>query len=260
MSHIPPLDPMVAARKGFRELEDRTRRFWKEVTVAPHGDDGWAVLLDGRTPKTPAKAPLVLPTEAAARLVADEWAAQGEFLDPHAMPATRLASTAIDRIGQAREPVADEIAAYAGTDVVCYLAEHPTPLVKRQEAAWTPWREWAAREMGVVLTIDDFGEGYSALNYLRTLPIHGLKLSQLFISGVPDNPSDVAVCEAVCGIARSLGLGLVAEGIESEAQRQFLLGLGVPVGQGFLFAPGLSPPDFSRRLTRAELAGPTPHV
>lgn len=104
------------------------------------------------------------------------------------------------------------------------------------------------REMGVMLTIDDFGEGYSALNYLRTLPIHGLKLSQLFISGVPDNPSDVAVCEAVCGIARSLGLGLVAEGIESEAQRSFLLGLGVPVGQGFLFAPGLSADDFARRL------------
>lgn len=104
------------------------------------------------------------------------------------------------------------------------------------------------REMGVVLTIDDFGEGYSALNYLRTLPIHGLKLSQLFISGVPDNPSDVAVCEAVCGIARSLGLGLVAEGIESEAQRNFLLGLGLPVGQGFLFAPGLAPDAFARRL------------
>ena len=104
------------------------------------------------------------------------------------------------------------------------------------------------REMGVVLTIDDFGEGYSALNYLRTLPIHGLKLSQLFISGVPDNPSDVAVCEAVCGIARSLGLGLVAEGIESEAQRQFLLGMGVPVGQGFLFAPGLAPDELVRRL------------
>ncbi|PZU27438.1 MAG: PAS domain S-box protein [Stenotrophomonas sp.] len=116
------------------------------------------------------------------------------------------------------------------------------------------------RAMGVVLTIDDFGEGYSALNYLRTLPIHGLKLSQLFISGVPGNPSDVAVCEAVCGIARSLGLGLVAEGIESEAQRQFLLGLGVPVGQGFLFAPGLSPPDFSRQLTRADIAGPVPQV
>ncbi|MNM68572.1 Cyclic di-GMP phosphodiesterase Gmr [compost metagenome] len=104
------------------------------------------------------------------------------------------------------------------------------------------------RQMGVMLTIDDFGEGYSALNYLRTLPIHGLKLSQLFISGVPRNRSDVAVCEAVSGIARSLGLGLVAEGIESEAQRQYLLQLGVPVGQGFLFAPGLSPVEFAHKL------------
>ncbi|MCW4455129.1 EAL domain-containing protein [Flavobacterium sp. MXW15] len=104
------------------------------------------------------------------------------------------------------------------------------------------------RAMGVVLTIDDFGEGYSALNYLRRLPIHGLKLSQLFVEGVPGNRSDVAVCEAVCGIARSLGLGLVAEGVESEAQRQFLLELGVPVGQGFLFAPGLPPDEFARRI------------
>jgi len=111
----------------------------------------------------------------------------------------------------------------------------------------------ALRDMGVVLTIDDFGEGYSALNYLRRLPIHGLKLSQLFVEGVPGNRSDVAVCEAVCGIARSLGLGLVAEGIESEAQRQFLLKLGVPVGQGFLFAPGLPPEEFARRLEDLQL-------
>jgi EAL domain-containing protein (putative c-di-GMP-specific phosphodiesterase class I) len=105
------------------------------------------------------------------------------------------------------------------------------------------------RDMGVQLTIDDFGEGYSALNYLRRLPIHGLKLSQLFVEGVPGNRSDEAVCEAVCGIARSLGLGLVAEGIESEPQRRFLQALGVTVGQGFLFAPGLAPDEFARRLT-----------
>ena len=109
------------------------------------------------------------------------------------------------------------------------------------------------RRMGVVLTIDDFGEGYSALNYLRRLPIHGLKLSQLFVEGVPENRSDVAVCEAVSAIARSLGLGLVAEGVELEAQRRYLLELGVPVGQGFLFAPGLPPDELARRLaaTRA---------
>jgi diguanylate cyclase (GGDEF)-like protein/PAS domain S-box-containing protein len=104
------------------------------------------------------------------------------------------------------------------------------------------------RALGVMLTIDDFGEGYSALNYLRRLPIHGLKLSQLFVNGVPGNKSDIAVCQAVSGIARSLGLGLVAEGIESEAQRQFLLQLGVPIGQGFLFAPGLSADEFARCL------------
>ena len=104
------------------------------------------------------------------------------------------------------------------------------------------------RALGVMLTIDDFGEGYSALNYLRRLPIHGLKLSQLFVEGVPGNQSDVAVCQAVVGIARSLGLGVVAEGVESEAQRRFLLQLGVPVGQGFLFAPGLPADEFAHRL------------
>jgi diguanylate cyclase (GGDEF)-like protein/PAS domain S-box-containing protein len=109
------------------------------------------------------------------------------------------------------------------------------------------------REMGVMLTIDDFGEGYSALNYLRRLPIHGLKLSQLFVEGVPGNNSDVAVCQAVSGIARSLNLGLVAEGVESEAQRQFLLRLGVPIAQGFLFAPGLKPDEFARRLEQGGL-------
>lgn len=150
MSHIPPLDPNVAARKGFRESEERLKRFWTAVDVV-EGEGGWAVTLDGRTPKTPAHAPLRLPTEAAARLAAEEWAAQGEFIDPATMPATRLASTAIDRVSQVREAVADEIAAFAGSDLLCYLAEHPTSLVEKQARAWTPWRDWAARELGVAL-------------------------------------------------------------------------------------------------------------
>lgn len=150
MSHIPPLDPNVAARKGFRESEERIKRFWKTADVAAD-EGGWTVRLDGRAPKTPAGATLTLPTQAAARLVADEWAAQGEFLLPGTMPATRLASTAIDRVSQTREPVAAEIAAYAGSDVVCYLAEHPAALIARQQAEWGPWRDWAARDLGVIL-------------------------------------------------------------------------------------------------------------
>ncbi len=104
------------------------------------------------------------------------------------------------------------------------------------------------RALGVQLSIDDFGEGYSALNYLRRLPINTLKLSQLFLKGVPGTPSDVAICQAVAGIAQSLGLGLVAEGVENEAQRDFLLRLGVTTGQGFLFAPGLLPGEFAKRV------------
>ncbi|MBU1324285.1 MAG: ATPase [Alphaproteobacteria bacterium] len=148
--HIPPLDPHVAARKGFRESEERLKRFWTVVDVV-QGEGGWAVALDGRTPKTPAHAPLRLPTGAAARLVADEWAAQGEFLDPASMPATRLASTAIDRVSLAREAVADEVAAFAGSDLVCYPAEAPSSLVARQAREWSPWRAWAATELGVHL-------------------------------------------------------------------------------------------------------------
>lgn len=148
--HIPPLDPNVAARKGFRESEERLKRFWKTVDVR-EGEGGWAVLLDGRSPKTPAGAPVVLPTEAAARLVADEWAAQGEHLDPATMPAQRLAATAIDRVSQVREAVADEVAAYAGSDALCYPAEAPQSLVERQAREWTPWLDWAARDLGVRL-------------------------------------------------------------------------------------------------------------
>ena len=109
------------------------------------------------------------------------------------------------------------------------------------------------RQLGVVLTIDDFGEGYSALNYLRRLPIHGLKLAQAFLQGVPGNESDAAICQAVAGIAQALGLDLVAEGVESSAQRDFLLGLGVRTGQGFLFSPPMDPDAFVAYLRQTSL-------
>jgi chaperone required for assembly of F1-ATPase len=104
---------------------------------------GFAVHLDGRTPKSPAKSPLVLPTLALAQLVAAEWDAQEEVIDSTAMPATRLAFTAIDRISETRAEVAKEVAAYAGSDLLCYRAEHPTPLVERQDRDWQPLLDWA---------------------------------------------------------------------------------------------------------------------
>ncbi|MBB1116668.1 EAL domain-containing protein [Stenotrophomonas sp. W1S232] len=115
----------------------------------------------------------------------------------------------------------------------------------------------ALRRLGVRLSIDDFGQGYSALNYLRRLPIHGLKISPLFIAGIPENRSDMAVCDAIVGIARSLELAVVAEGIETAAQRDCLLQLGVSHGQGFLFAAGLSADRLGARL-RQQCSTPGP--
>ncbi|WP_238946506.1 sensor domain-containing protein [Vandammella animalimorsus] len=108
------------------------------------------------------------------------------------------------------------------------------------------------RTLGVRLSIDDFGEGYSALNYLRRLPIHGLKLSRLFLQGAPYNASDAAICQAVAAIAQGLGLGLVAEGVERPKQRDFLQSLGVAYGQGYLFSPPLSAEAFAQWLKQPQ--------
>jgi chaperone required for assembly of F1-ATPase len=132
------------------DLLQRPRRFYKAATVGPV-DGGFAVLLDGRTPKSPAKAPLVLPSQALADLVAAEWEAQVEVIDTTAMPATRLAFTAIDRIRETRAEVAAEVAAYAGSDLLCYWADHPTPLVERQKRDWGGMLNWARAELDLHL-------------------------------------------------------------------------------------------------------------
>jgi chaperone required for assembly of F1-ATPase len=132
------------------DLLQRPRRFYKVATAGPT-QGGFAVLLDGRTPRSPAKAPLVLPNLALAELVASEWEAQAEVIDSTAMPATRLAFTAIDRIRQTRAEVAAEVAAYAGSDLLCYWADHPTPLVERQRRDWGGMLDWARAELGLDL-------------------------------------------------------------------------------------------------------------
>jgi chaperone required for assembly of F1-ATPase len=109
------------------------------------------VLLDGRPAKTPAGAKLALPTRRLASEVAAEWDAQGEALDFKTMPLTRLAFTAIDRTPAARAAIADEIANFAGSDVLCYFADAPQILIERQEAQWSPLLQWAGEALGVRL-------------------------------------------------------------------------------------------------------------
>ncbi len=107
-------------------------------------------------------------------------------------------------------------------------------LMSRLEAAW-PVLE-ALRQLGVTLAIDDFGTGYSSLSHLSTLPIDGLKIDRSFVSRLQGGANEVAVARAIVLLGASLGKAVVAEGIETEAQRELLCGLGCALGQGYLFA------------------------
>lgn len=102
--------------------------------------------------------------------------------------------------------------------------------------------------MGVKLAIDDFGTGYSSLGYLKKLPINRLKIDRSFLGGLPADQSDVGIVNAVINLGRALDLRIVAEGVETEIQRQFLEAAGCEQYQGFLFAPALDVSAFTDRL------------
>lgn len=127
------------------------KRFWKQASVVETGD-GFGVALDVRTLKTPAKADLIVPSRALALAIAAEWDAVEEKIDPRRMPVTRSANAAIDKVSAQHDEVADLIAAYGGTDLLCYRAERPQALIDLQTAAWDPYLDWAAQELSAPLS------------------------------------------------------------------------------------------------------------
>jgi len=145
MSETPPKDPMRAAQANMRPAG--VRRFFTQASVG-EADGGFALLLDGRRARTPAKKPLVLPTRALAEAVAEEWAGQGETIDPAAMPLTRLANSALDGVAAAMAETRAEIAGYAASDLVCYRADEPEALVAAETAAFDPLLAWARESLG----------------------------------------------------------------------------------------------------------------
>ncbi len=111
--------------------------------------DEYIVQLDGKTPKTPRGHSLALPTELLATLVAAEWRVQGQYVELALMPATRLAHTTLDAVSVARSQTAASLERYAGSDLLCYLAEAPASLVRRQVSAWAPLLDWARDVLGL---------------------------------------------------------------------------------------------------------------
>lgn len=132
--------------------EWKARRFWT-TTAVQRREDGWQIVLDGRPVLTPGKHPLILPTEALAEAVADEWQAQDDVIRPATMPLTRAANSAVEKVAPQFGAVAAMLADYGGTDLLCYRAEEPDELIRLQAAAWDPLVDWAACDLHAPLRI-----------------------------------------------------------------------------------------------------------
>ena len=140
-------DPDPVRRAQIQMHKPLPKRFYKDVTVGKT-ESGFELLLDGRPVKTPAKAKITVSTEATAKLLAAEWDAQKEVINPVLMPVTRLINTAIDGIALDMDAVHNDIIRFAGTDFLCYRAEGPSELVQLQTEKWDPVMTWAAKDIG----------------------------------------------------------------------------------------------------------------
>ncbi|UTW54293.1 ATP12 family chaperone protein [Kordiimonas sp. SCSIO 12610] len=130
------------------------KRFYKTVSIeALEEEAGYAISLDGRQIKTPAKAIMAAPTRNLAEVVAEEWEGQGDKIDPKTMPMNQLLNTAIDSVTSERANIIDEMVRYGGSDMLCYRADHPEDLVKRQAVAWDPYIDWLANSLNAPMEV-----------------------------------------------------------------------------------------------------------
>ncbi len=106
----------------------------------------------------------------------------------------------------------------------------------------------ALKALGLSLSVDDFGTGYSNLGYLNSFPLDRLKIDQSFVSGLPEDENAASIVRALLGLAHNLGLEVVAEGVETMAQAEFLIGCGCERAQGYLFGRPLSVSEAEQRL------------
>jgi chaperone required for assembly of F1-ATPase len=163
------------------------KRVYQQVTSGP-AEGGFGVALDGRPLRTPGKNRLIVASAALAAAIAGEWEAQQGEIRPAAMPLFRLAATAIDRTAALRDRVVTEIANYAGTDLVCYRADHPPALAARQKEVWQPLVDWATARYDAALAITSgviptgqsraalktFAAAVAALDDFRLTALHAL--------------------------------------------------------------------------------------
>ena len=141
-----PRDPVRLAQANMRQ--PTVRRFYKSADVGEAEGGGFELMLDGRAARTPGRNRLAAASRSLMQRVAEEWARQGETVDPADMPLTRLLNSAIDGVSRTMAETRADIARYAGSDLLCYRAEAPEALAERQRLAFDPVLEWAAEALG----------------------------------------------------------------------------------------------------------------
>jgi len=168
-------DPDPVRRAQIQMKTPLPKRFYKTASVAPV-EEGFAVHLDGKPVRTPGKALLALPTEAAAVLVAGEFAEQGETINPVTMPVMRLVNTTIDGVANDPQAVLEDILRFASSDLLCYRADAPQGLVERQNEQWDPVIDWARTTLGARFNL---AEGIIHVEQPReTIAVLGSHLNQ----------------------------------------------------------------------------------
>jgi chaperone required for assembly of F1-ATPase len=131
-------------------MQQKLKRFYKQAAAAP-AEGGFAVQLDGRPVRTPAKVFLVVPHEALAVAIAEEWQGQGEEVDPRAMALNALACTAIDIVAPQRARIVEDLLGFGGHDLLCYWTDETGELLRRQQQHWQPLLDWAAQDLDAPL-------------------------------------------------------------------------------------------------------------
>lgn len=195
--------PIEAARRGARPA--LRRRFYAHVATVAVAE-GYALRLDDKPVRTPARRVLAAPTLELAAAIAAEWEAQRELIDPAAMPLTRLANAIIDGVTERPLPVAAEIARYLASDLLFYRAAGPPELIERQRQHWEPILAWAAQALGARFERTD-GVTHVAQ------PEHALEAARAVI---PDDPWQLGAVHAATTLTGSALLALaLARGVLS---------------------------------------------
>ncbi len=200
-----PLDPRQVARASLRPKV--RERFYKSASV---GDTApFAILLDGRPIKTPAKNPLAASSRPLAQAIAAEWDAQAEGIDPTTMPLTRLANAIVDGVAPAPDPVVEDLAKYLGSDLLCYRAGTPDGLVRRQSQHWDPILDWVRTALGAR---GEQSEG----NVFGTQPESTVAVAR---TAIPSDPWRLGAAHVVTTLTGSalIALALCAGRLDVEA-------------------------------------------